>query len=50
MSPSRSRNSAIIPGAWPGIPTTRKPLTSSPSSTVPAIVTGPPSQIGMTRR
>ena len=32
------------PGAWPGRCTTRKPLTSSPSSTRAGDLTGPPSQ------
>ena len=40
-SRSDSRHSAIWPGAWPGMWTTRKPATSSPSSTVSAIFTGP---------
>ena len=41
---SLSRQSPISPGAWPGKWTTRKPATSSPSATVPAIFTAPPSQ------
>ena len=42
---SDSRHRPIMPGAWPGRWITRKPATSSPSSSVPAIVTGPPSQV-----
>src|SRR2546423_180044 len=34
----------MSPGAWPGKSTTVKPAISSPSRTVPAIFTGPPSQ------